>query len=250
MQIIGWILATAVLLLILILFIFLFYPARYLVDIHWLDENSAKFHADWLFHMIRAKISYGDDLLYGETYVFGKRKTFSYDFTEEKEPTTVEKEAKEVSDKGIVSKIKGMIERIKIAYPKIKKILSDEKNKEAVNHLKKELLYFFKILLPKKSKIDAVFSVGAPDKTGQIFGVLACMPAMHQKNCKVIPDFTSDDLYFKGTIWGKGRIYGYQIIGIILRIVFDKNCIRLYTIINKFITWLKKSNSAEVKING
>ena len=95
-----------------------------------------------------------------------------------------------------------------------------------------------------------MFSTGSPDTTGQAFGILACFPAMYQENRKIIPDFTSDDLYFKGTIWGKGRIYGYEIVGILLRILFDKNCRRLYTIINRFIKWLKVSEKAEDNING
>ena len=161
-----------------------------------------------------------------------------------------EKPQKETSEEGIISKIKGMIERIKEVWPKIKKILTDEKNKEAVTHLKNEIIYLIKVLLPKKSKIDAAFSTGSPDTTGQAFGILACFPAMYQKNWRLLPDFESDELYLKGTISGKGRVYGYEIIGIILRIVFDKNCRRLYTMINRFLKWLKKSDKVEDNING
>lgn len=242
LQFFGWALLAAIIIVILGLLIILFCPVHYLVDVHWLEEQWAKFKAHWFFHLIRAKVSYGDDLIYGEIHIFWKKITFSFDLTEKKEDEKVEK-TKELTDKddeSIISKIKGMIERIKEAYPKLKKILTDEKNKEAVIHLKNELVYLFKILLPKKSKVDAVFSTGSPDTTGQLFGVLACFPAMYQKNWRLLPDFEADDMYFKGIFWGKGRIYGYQIVGIILRIVFDKNCRRLYTIINKFMKWLKR----------
>lgn len=250
LQYLGGFFVGLVLIAIFVVLVIMFYPAKYLVDVHWTDEKWAKFKADWCFHLVRAKVSYGDDLIYGETYVFGKRKTFSYDLTEENELKNTENKEKqiaEISDEGIVSKIKGMIERIKTAYPKLKKIIEDEKNKEAAIHLKDELLYLIKILLPEKSKVDAIYSLGSPDLTGQTFGVLACFPAMYQKNWRILPDFESDDIYLKGIIWGKGRIYGYQIIGIILRIVFDKNCRRLYTIINRFMKWMKKSDNAEVK---
>ena len=255
LQFVGWFLLAVLVLLVLALLIILFCPLKYLVDIHWLEEKWAKFQAHWFFHLFRAKVSYGDDLIYGEIHFGWKKKTFSIDLTEKKEDKETEteeepKEPKESADEGIISKIKGMIERIKEAYPKLKKILTDEKNKEAVVHLKNETIYLLKVLLPKKSKVDAVFSTGSPDTTGQLFGVLACFPAMYHKNWKLIPDFESDDLYFKGTLWGKGRIYGYEIIGIILRIVFDKNCRRLYTIINRFKLWLKKSQKAEGNING
>ena len=256
LQFLGWaVLALAVIVLIALLII-LFHPVRYLIDVHWLEEQRAKFHAHWLFHLIRAKISYEDDLIYGEIHILGKKTIFSYDLTEKKEEDESEekekktKESTEDSDEGIISKIKGMIERIKEAYPRLKKILADERNKEAVSHLKKELIILLKVLLPKKSKVDAAFSTGSPDTTGQAFGILACFPAMYQKEWKILPDFTSEEMYLKGTIWGKGRIYGFELIGIILRIVFDKNCRRLYTIINKFINWLKKSEKPEGKING
>lgn len=256
LQFLGWTLLAIVVLLIFALLIILFHPVRYLVDIHWMEEQWAKFQAHWFFRLIRVKVSYSDDLVYGEIHLFWKKIIFSFDLTEKKEEDSSEqkekkpKEPKETSDEGIISKIKGMIERIKTAYPKLKKILTDEKNKEAVAHLKNELLYLLKVLLPKKSKIDAAFSTGSPDTTGQAFGILACFPAMYQKNWRILPDFESEDLYFKGTIWGKGRIYGYEIIGIILRIVFDKNCRRLYTIINRFVKWLKKKDNAEGNING
>ena len=256
LQILGWVLVALIVIVLIALLIILFHPVRYLLDIHWLEEQRARFQAHWLFHLIRARVSYAEDLIYGEIHVFGKKTTFSYDLTENKETDISEekekktKETKETSDEGIISKIKGMIERIKEAYPKLKKILSDERNKEAISHLKREVIILFKVLLPRKSKIDAAFSTGSPDTTGQAFGVLACFPAMYQKNWNILPDFTAEELYFKGTIWGKGRIYGFEIVGIILRIVFDKNCRRLYTIINRFIKGLKKSEKPEGKING
>ena len=253
LQIIGWVLLAVFALALLLLCIVLFVPIRYKADIYWLKEQRAKFHLNWLFYLVRAKISYSENLINGEIYLFLKKISFSYDLTdkkEEKEPKQKEKKPKVSSKESIISRIKGMIERIKEAYPKIKKILEDEKNKEAVVHLKKELIYLIKVILPKKSKIDAVFSTGSPDTTGQAFGILACFPAMYQKNWKIIPDFTSDEIYFKGTILGKGRIYGYEILGILLRILFDKNCRRLYTILNRFMKWLKKDKKAEDNRNG
>ena len=255
LQFFGWLLIVLLVLLLIALLIVLFHPVRYLVDIHWLDEQWANFKARWFFRLIRTNVSYKDSLIYGEIHLFCKKITFSYDLTEEKadkpsEKKEKKKEPKDSTDEGIISKIKGKIERIKEIYPRIKKILTDEKNKEAVVHLKNEIIYLLKVFIPKKSKVDGVFSTGSPDTTGQAFGILACFPAMYQKNWKIIPDFTSDDIYFKGTIWGKGRIYGYEILGILLRILFDKNCRRLYTMIQRFMKWLKKDKKAEDNRNG
>ena len=299
LQFLGWSLLVILLIVIILVLLLLFCRLHYMLEGEWVEEKWARVKAHWLFRLIRAKISYGDDLIYGEVHILWKKITFSFDLTEKKEEaeeeteelgeeltdsvsdavrndekrieekvvgteTTAELrgEAEPWSEKGsqsdleddilteeqkesIVSKIKGIIERIKEVYPKIKKILTDEQNHEAVKHLKDEVIYLIKIFIPKKSKIDAVFSTGSPDTTGQLFGVLACFPAMYQKDWKLIPDFQSDDAYFKGTFWGRGWIALYQIVGIILRILFDKNCRRLYTMISKFLKWFKKDDKSQ-----
>ena len=314
LQVIGWVLLVVLLLVLFVLLVLLFCPVRYFVEGEWLEEKWAKAKIHWLLHLIGVKVSYGDELIYGEFWIFSKKKTFSVDLTKkedeaeevtddeadvfvrdvEEKPVEVAEPVKEIATEkvigtesvaelrgevkddipnntlndtledndnredleadisdekveSIISKIKGIIERIREVYSKIKKILSDEKNQEAVAHIKNEIIYLIKILLPKKSKIDAVFSTGSPDTTGQLFGILACFPGFYHKEWKLLPDFEADDAYFKGSFWGKGRIYGYQIVGIILRILFDKNCRRLYTIINKFLKWMKKDEKSEVK---
>ena len=296
LQFLGWSLLIILLVVLVLLLLILFCRLHYLIEGEWVEEKWIKAKAHWLFRLIRASVSYGDDLVYGEIHIFWKKITFSFDLTEKKEEVeeteevseelaenvsdAVKEDEKRIEEKvvgtettaelrgdaepwtekrvetedeilteeqkeSIVSKIKGIIERIKEVYPKIKRILTDEKNHEAVKHLKDEVIYLVKILLPKKSKIDAVFSTGSPDTTGQLFGVLACFPAMYQKDWKLMPDFQADDAYFKGTFWCRGWIALYQIVGIILRIIFDKNCRRLYTMINKFIKWFKKDDKSQ-----
>ena len=295
LQMIGWVLLIALVLVLLVLLIVLFCPVRYLVEGEFLEEKWAKAKVHWLLKLIGVKVSYGDDLIYGEFWILWKKKTFSVDLSKKKKEGVTEEFEKTVKDtvleeiqpqkketaekiigtetseelrmsynstsnfvideepvadekvESIISKIKGIIERIREVYGKIKKILTDEKNQDAITHIKKEIVYLIKIILPKKSKIDAVFSTGSPDTTGQLFGILACFPTFYHKNWKLLPDFEADDAYFKGSFWGKGRIYGYQIVGIILRILFDKNCRRLYTIINKFLAWMKKDEKSEGK---
>lgn len=252
LQIVGWVLLIVLLVVVLVLLIILFCPVHYLVEGEWLEEKWAKAKVHWLLHLFRVKISYGDDLIYGEVGILWKKMTFSFDLTQkDEEPEEKEKSAENKHDEdkkqSIISKIKGIIERIKEIYLKVKKILQDEKNQEAIKHLKDEVIYLIKIMLPKKSKIDAVFSTGSPDTTGQLFGVLACFPLMYHKDWRLLPDFEADEAYFKGTFGGKGKIYGCQLVGIVLRILFDKNCRRLYTIINRFIKWMKKDEKSEGK---
>ena len=297
LQVLGWSLLAIVLLVVLLLLILLFCPLRYLVEGDWQEEKWAKFKAHWLFHLLRAKISYGDDLIYGEVSILWKKINFSYDFTKKEEEENheeygdvfdiedaieddVETEVEEFQEKvigtetaaelrgemssdeinydesnehddieskdeSINSKIKGIIERIQDVYARIKVILTDEDNQDAVKHIKDEVIYLIKIFLPKKSKVNAVFSTGSPDTTGQLFGILALFPVMYHKNWNLVPDFQSDDAYFKGTFWGKGWIAIYQFVGIVLRILFDKNCRKLYTKVNQFIKWMKNDDKSQ-----
>ena len=115
----------------------------------------------------------------------------------------------------------------------IKKIIQNEKNKKAFRHLKEELYRLVKIILPRKSQLKGIFSTGSPDTTGQLFGFICCFPIIYQDNWLLTPDFESEKGYFHGEFQGVGKIYIYQFVGIILRIIFDKNCRRLYYFINR-----------------
>lgn len=246
LQILGIILLVLLGIVVIIVAFVLFAPLSYQIegDIH--ETKWGKARISWLMHLIRGRVSYEDDLIYGEFWIFLKKISFSYEFTpketEKKEEEKIKK-AKKKSDsekENIIDKLKNFIEKVKDAYPRLKKILTDNKNKLAVVHLKKELFYLGKILLPKKSIVNAAFSTGSPDTTGQLCGVIACFPVMYQKGWSLRPDFTAEKAFFIGDFWGKGRLYVFQLVGIILRIIFDKNCRRLYTMINKFMKRIKK----------
>lgn len=259
LQILGITLLVILAVLVFLVLFVLFAPLCYTIegDIH--EIKWAKAKVSWLLHLIRAKVSYEDDLLYGEIGLFWKKITFSYELTkskdeqdnsEEKAPKE-EKQDIEPEDKtknlSIIDRIKNAIEKIKDIYPRIKKIITDDRNKQAVVHLKKELFYLVKILLPKKSRVNAAFSTGSPDTTGRLCGVIACFPIMYQKGWTLRPDFTAEEAFFQGDFWGKGRIYVFQLVGILLRIIFDKNCRRLYTMIDRLLKRIKKKPSQEGK---
>lgn len=387
LQILGWILLSVLLIVLAALLIIVFCPVHYQIEGEWIEEKWVRCKVHWLLHLLRAKVSYGDDLIYAEIHIFWKKITFSHDLSdtkediedaleeagEEFEENVVDEETigeslgdedavkdllsddevvKDVSNdeeaakdslndeeaindasnmeetikdvlndeeiieddkpsvedvvqdtnedaseemdaelvddmcisesentgvleekiigtetaaelrgeaedvfedetlteeqkESIFSKIKGILERIREIYSKIKPMLEDKQNKDAVRHLKNEVIYLLKIFIPKKSKIDAVFSTGSPDKTGQVFGVLACVPAMYRNEWKLVPDFQAEEAYLKGGFWCKGWIAVYQFVGIVLRILFDKNCRRLYTMIKKFLKWIKKEEKSE-----
>lgn len=164
---------------------------------------------------------------------FKESSTKGTEQTTDKKHSNRKKESLNQKIDRIICKIKAKIKFIKKKIKQIKTLITDEKNQQAVIHLKNELFYLIKILLPKKSKVEGVFSTGSPDTTGQAFGLIACIPAIYENAWKITPDFHGDKAYFEGDFWGKGRIYVYQLLGIIIRVVFDKNCRRLNYIIKR-----------------
>ena len=259
LQILGIILLCLLGVFLVVVLFVLFAPISYTIegDIH--ETKWAKARVSWLLHLIRAKVSYEDDLLYGEVGIFWKKITFSHDFTEaaaeeehkdesaSEQPETETQAENDAPKESFIDKIKKTIDKIKDIYPRVKKILNDDRNKQAVKHLKEEVFYLIKTILPKKSRMDATFSTGSPDTTGQLCGVIACFPFMYQKDWALRPDFTAETPLFLGSFWGKGRFFVFQLVGILLRILFDKNCRRLYTMINRLLKRIKGKTSQEGK---
>ena len=252
LQILGILILCVLGVALFLILVVLFAPFSYCIegDIH--ETKWAKARVACLFHLIRGRISYEDDLIYGEVVLLWKKTTFCYELSKEKDEEEAEKagapkKEKKTSSGNIVDKIKGMISKIRDIYPRIKKIISDEKNKLAVRHLKEELFYLVKILLPKKSKVNASFSTGAPDTTGQLCGFIACFPVMYQNGWALRPDFTKEEAFFEGDFWGKGRFFAFQLVGILLRILFDKNCRRMYTMIDRLMKRIKQKPNQEGK---
>lgn len=251
LQILGITLLILLGIAVLMILVLLFSPLTYIAegDIH--ETKWVKVRVSWLLHTMGIRVSYEDNLIYGVVRVLWKKKTFSYDLTQPKEdgdkgeePKAVKKKTKK-EKRNFFERAKEFVATIKNAYPKIKKIFTDDRNKQAVIHLKNELFYMIKIMLPKKSSVHATFSTGSPDTTGQLCGGLALFPVIYQSGWELRPDFTAEEAYFEGDFFGKGRLYLFQIVGILLRIMFDKNCRRMYTMIDRLIKSIKKTNSQE-----
>lgn len=250
LQILGITLLVVMAILVFLILVILFVPICYTIQGEIQETKWISIRFSWLLYLIRAKIFYEDDLIYGEIGIFWKKMTFSHELTqaEDKKDITEERTVKKGKKKvNIISRLQTSIEKIKVIYPRIKKIITDERNKQAMVHLKKEVFYFFKILLPKKSRVNACFSTGSPDTTGQLCGVIACFPVMYQKGWVLRPDFTAEKALFLGDFWGKGRIYNFRLAGIFLRILFDKNCRRLYTMIDRLLKRIENKPGQEDK---
>ena len=124
-------------------------------------------------------------------------------------------------------------EKIKTGIDKLKREYSDERNKAAFSHLKKELFIILKRICPRRLKLTMVYSTGSPDTTGISLGILACFPVGYTNRWRITPDFESENPYAKGSFDIKGHVIVISILAATLRILFDKNCRRLYNRISR-----------------
>lgn len=146
---------------------------------------------------------------------------------------TYKKRNKKPPKKSHKKQFKDKSEKIKTAIDKLKREYSDERNKAAFSHLKKELFIILKRICPRRLKLTMVYSTGSPDTTGISLGVLACFPVGYTNRWRITPDFESENPYAKGSFDIKGHVIVISILAATLRILFDKNCRRLYNRISR-----------------
>lgn len=118
-------------------------------------------------------------------------------------------------------------------FSAIKRELSDEKNKLALSHVGREVLYLLSHLKPKYAKGEINFSAGDPALTGEVTGMLSLCPLFYRYKIRVYPDFTSDKFYVRGNLFLKGHMSLYQLVLILIRLMRDKNFRRLIKKIRK-----------------
>lgn len=146
---------------------------------------------------------------------------------------THKKTYKKPHKKSHKKQFKDKSEKIKNYIYKLKREYSDERNKAAFLHLKKELFIILKRICPRRLKLTMVYSTGSPDTTGISLGILACFPVGYTNRWRITPDFESEKPYAKGSFDIKGHVIVISILAATLRILFDKNCRRLYNRISR-----------------
>ena len=146
---------------------------------------------------------------------------------------THQKTYKKRNKKSHKKQFKEKSEKIKNCIYKLKREYSDERNKGAFLHLKKELFIILKRICPRRLKLTMVYSTGSPDTTGISLGILACFPVGYTNRWRITPDFESEKPYAKGRFDIKGHVIVISILAATLRILFDKNCRRLYNRISR-----------------
>ncbi len=146
---------------------------------------------------------------------------------------TYKKRNKKLHKKSHKKQFKDKSDKIKTGIDKLKREYSDERNKAAFSHLKKELFIILKRICPRRLRLTMVYSTGSPDTTGISLGILACFPVGYTNRWRITPDFESEKPYAKGSFDIKGHVIVISILAATLRILFDKNCRRLYNRISR-----------------
>lgn len=146
---------------------------------------------------------------------------------------TYKKRNKKPHKKSHKKQFKDKSDKIKNCIYKLKREYSYERNKAAFSHLKKELFIILKRICPRRLKLTMVYSTGSPDTTGISLGILACFPVGYTNRWRITPDFESEKPYAKGSFDIKGHVIVISILAATLRILFDKNCRRLYNRISR-----------------
>ena len=111
---------------------------------------------------------------------------------------------------------------------RLQRLMQSERTKRAFTKLKTSLWKLLHILMPRRLKLNLEFSTGSPDTTAQLLGILAMFPVGYQNRWNVHPDFTADNVYADAEFDVKGWILGFSLLKLILGLVLDKDCQKLY----------------------
>ena len=137
--------------------------------------------------------------------------------------------------KRVIARIRDFFHMIKSAFGNVKKtirkvncLLTNESYKSAFTKLKTSVWQLLKILMPYRLKLNLEYSTGSPDTTAQLLGILTMFPIGYQNRWNVHPDFTADNAYAEAEFDVKGRILGFSLLKLILGLVLDKDCRKLY----------------------
>lgn len=137
--------------------------------------------------------------------------------------------------KRVIARIRDFFHTIKSALGNVKKtirkvncLLTNESYKSAFTKLKTSVWQLLKILMPYRLKLNLEYSTGSPDTTAQLLGILTMFPIGYQNRWNVHPDFTADNAYAEAEFDVKGRILGFSLLKLILGLVLDKDCRKLY----------------------
>ncbi len=115
-----------------------------------------------------------------------------------------------------VRDVRGLVERIRREW-------QEEANRSALKLLWREIRALLTHVLPRNIKVEAVFSTGEPDTTGQALGAISMIPAVYRYQVHLVPDFESEEFYFRGTFDIRGHVRGIHGVILLYHLIKDKN---------------------------
>lgn len=126
-----------------------------------------------------------------------------------------------------VKKIWDFIVHLPQKFDKIKEVVTDAGNKNALFLTWRELRYLLRHFKFRKIHTDLEFSAGDPALTGKILGGIAVIPAFYRYDMHIYPDFASDTFYVRGTFDIKGRIRLIHLLCSVIRLLKEKDVRRV-----------------------
>ncbi len=123
-------------------------------------------------------------------------------------------------------KLSGLAERIRELkkHPaNIKKMLSEETNKEALRFALGQFWYLCKHYSPAKAWGNVGFSTGDPAQTGLLLGAASILPFWAKYKIDLAPDFVADSFYVKGTLCMKGHMRAFHLLRAGFRLIREKS---------------------------
>ena len=116
----------------------------------------------------------------------------------------------------------GFFKRLRSQIARVRKEIKDETNRYAVGRVWAELLKMIRSYRPRKLRADLSFSLADPALTGQAVGLVSLLPWIYRYPCRIVPDFTSEQLYLEGEIFAQGKIRVSVFALATLRLLRDK----------------------------
>jgi len=103
--------------------------------------------------------------------------------------------------------------------------LQEPQNKDILKFITKYVVKIVKWILPRKVYVDMELGLEDPALTGYIAAVTSIVYVATKKNIHIAPNF--NEQVIKGDFRIKGRLYLYQLLYYIIRVIIDKRVRRL-----------------------
>ena len=117
------------------------------------------------------------------------------------------------------NKVQGIVDQLK-----------DERNQDAVKFLIAKALWLLKKIKPRILEADVDFALGEPSSTGIATGIISICPVIYSNKVHIRPDFESEDMYLYGNFSLKGFVFLIDIVYLIISVLINKNCKRLFNL--------------------